>query len=51
MVLDSNPSLKKMYITLEVTNILKVEVNVDLHFDILLQGGQYDLNFGILQYH
>ena len=39
MVPDSNPSLKKMYIILEVTNFLKVEVN-DLNFDILLQGGQ-----------
>ena len=38
-----------MYIILEVTNIKKVEVN-DLHFDILLQGGQYDLHFDILQY-
>ena len=26
-----------------------MEVN-DLHFDILLQGGQYDLHFDILQY-
>ena len=34
----------KMYIILEVTNIPKVEVN-DLHFDILLQWGQYDLHF------
>ena len=38
-----------MYIILEVTNILRVEVN-DLHFDILLQEGQYDLHFDILQY-
>ena len=39
-----------MYIILEVTNILRVEVN-DLHFVILLQEGQYDLHFDILQYH
>ena len=43
MVLDSNPNLKKMYIILEVTNILKVEVN-DLHFD------NFDLRSNIVKW-